>query len=304
MSTGRVIVVGVDGSENNRPAIGWAAKRAALERVPLLLMHAVQRPVSGGFTAPDLSAYRAIPDSVTEMLEGFAADVRKIAPHVDVSTNVVVNAPAVELIERSKTAEMIVLGNRGRGGFSGLLLGSVGIHVSAHAHCPVVVVRSHAQEQTSPECDLVSRGQVVAGVDGSGLAEGALRFAFEEAYLRGTGITAVHVSPEPAVNTFADTPPLGYEVHGSMVEHRQRELAEALSGWRDKFPDVPVYPLVLEGSPGKELVRLSHGAELLVVGARGRGGFRGLLLGSVSQAAIHHAHCPVMVACAREASEQ
>jgi nucleotide-binding universal stress UspA family protein len=215
---------------------------------------------------------------------------RAIAPGIEVSTELVVCAAAARLIEESQDAAMIVVGSRGLGGFTGLLVGSVGVQVSSHAHCPVVVVRyGPPDEEPGP-----AAGRVVAGVDGSASSEAVLEFAFEEAAMRGAGLTVMHAWTAPVSTGPGDLLPLVYDVD-SVNEDEARLLSELLAGWQEKYPDVPVRRLVLHRPPAKELVRLSRGAELLVVGARGRGGFRGLLLGSVSHAAIQHASCPVAV---------
>jgi nucleotide-binding universal stress UspA family protein len=132
------------------------------------------------------------------------------------------------------------------------------------------------------------------GVDGSPASDSALGFAFEEASLRGTGLTVVHAWTMPVSTGPGDILPLVYDIDEVNAEET-RLLAETVAGWQEKYPDVRVHRVVAHGAPAHELVQRSAGAELLVVGSRGRGGFRGLLLGSVSQAAIHHAQCPVAV---------
>jgi len=225
-----------------------------------------------------------------EMLAEAAAEARSIAPGVDVTTELVVCAPAARLIAESSEAAMIVVGNRGLGGFTGLLIGSVGIQVSAHAHCPVVVVRTGSADEVAGP----AAGQVVAGVDGSDRSEATLDFAFEEASLRGVGLTVLHAWIAPVSTGPGDMLPVVYDVD-VINEDEARLLAETLAGWQEKYPDVPVRRLLLHGPAARELIQLSRGAELLVLGARGRGGFTGLLLGSVSHAAIQHAACPVAV---------
>ena len=172
---------------------------------------------------------------------------------------------------------MIVVGSRGLGGFSGLLLGSVGVQLAAHAGCPVVVVRRDGRAD-GPEA-----GRVVVGVDGSHDADRAMRFAFEQASFRGVGLTAVHTYIWPDSTGPGDMLPLVYD-EDDLRDDERRLLAESVAGWTDKFPDVDVRRSVVRGTAAGVLTHLSHGAELLVVGSRGRGGFTGLLLGSVSQA--------------------
>jgi nucleotide-binding universal stress UspA family protein len=178
------------------------------------------------------------------------------------------------------------LGSRGMGGFVGLLVGSTAVHLSAHGRCPVLVVREVGDEA----------GPVVVGVDGSVMGEQAVGFAFAEAALRKAPLRALHAStwnaplpaPQDAAVPYANPP-------GALAGEEERLVSEALAGHRERYPEVPVEDQVVHGRTREALIEASHSAQLLVVGARGRGGFAGLLLGSVSQAVLHHAHCPVAV---------
>jgi nucleotide-binding universal stress UspA family protein len=139
-------------------------------------------------------------------------------------------------------------------------------------------------------------GRIVVGVDGSQSSERALATAFEESSLRGVGLTAIQAWTQP----YFDMPGSGASVPDSVVVdsfrgEEMRWLSEQLAGWREKYPDVDLRQVVQQGSPGGVISAASAGAELVVVGSRGRGGFKTLLLGSVSHAVLHHAHCPVMV---------
>jgi nucleotide-binding universal stress UspA family protein len=286
------IVVGVDGSEPSRIALEWAAREAALRQRPLRILHAFLWPATDAYLGPSPAGPPdgGLRNLAEELLADAATQARSAAPGIEVSTELAVCAPAARLVEESREAAMIVVGSRGLGGFSGLVLGSVGVQVSTHAHCPVVVVREGGPgEVLGPVA-----GQVVAGVDGSAATEATLRFAFEAASMRGAGLTVMHAWTAPISTGPSDVLPLVYDVD-AVNEDEGRLLAEVLAGWQEKYPDVPVRRLLLHRPPAKELMRLSHGAQMLVLGARGRGGFRGLLLGSVSQAAIQHASCPVAV---------
>src|SRR5690606_3692092 len=165
----------------------------------------------------------------------------------------------------------------------GLLLGSVAVGLGGHARCPLVVVRAvQDSEPTAP---------VVVGVDGSPLSDPALAFAFEAAAVRGVALEAVHAWRE-LVGDLDMATLLDWDA----IETEERALlAERLAGWAEKYPDVPVRRVVTRERPARVLVEQSRGAQLVVVGSRGRGGFTGLVLGSVSHAVLHHAHCPVAV---------
>ncbi|WP_007027177.1 universal stress protein, partial [Saccharomonospora iraqiensis] len=153
----------------------------------------------------------------------------------------------------------------------GALAGSTAVGTASHAVAPVVVVRSRAEGEEPP-----GDGPIVVGVDGSPLSGRAVGYAFEEAAVRRAPLVAVHAR--------ADVP-----------EGPRDPLAVGLAGWREKYPDVAVHPVTVREKPRPALLDHSATARLLVVGSRGLGGFRGLLLGSTSQALMHHARCPVMI---------
>jgi nucleotide-binding universal stress UspA family protein len=278
------VVVGVDGSSHQQKVIDWAASEARLRRRPLRLVHAFDWALLGmSYTArPYGVVQEELQANAARILERSLAIARHIAPDLDIDGRVVDGSPTAVLRDASRSAAVVVVGHRGRGGFAGLLLGSVAAQVAAHAACPVVVAREPDR----------AADRVVVGVDGSPLSDAALGFAFEEASLRGLGLTAVHAWSEPAV---ADaTLPLVYDL-GDLRDRAARLLSESLAGWREKYPDVDVLSQIVRGRPARVLVEAAAGAALLVVGSRGRGGFTGLLLGSVSNAVLHHAAAPVAI---------
>jgi len=204
---------------------------------------------------------------------------------VSVDTAVLVGPPIPTLIEESKAALLMVLGSRGLGGFTGILVGSTAVALAAHAQCPVAVVRGSR-----------ATGPVVVGVDGSPAGEAAVTVAFEEASLRGAELVAVHTWWEHASDAAyvaAIEPVLNWD---SLQLRGEEELAERLAGYQEKYPDVTVRRTVTRGRPVHNLLDLATEAQLIVVGSRGRGGFRGMLLGSTSQALVYHSPCPLIVA--------
>jgi nucleotide-binding universal stress UspA family protein len=158
------------------------------------------------------------------------------------------------------------------------------VQLAAHAECPVLVARGRADPA----------GDVLVGVDGSPAGEPAVGFAFDEAALRGTDLTALHAWTHPVRGEPGDLLPLVYDAADVEAEE-ERLLAEALAGWRDKYLDVTVRRQLVRGHTRQALIDATEQAQLVVVGSRGRGGFTGLLLGSVSQAVLHHAACPVAI---------
>ncbi|MET7425906.1 universal stress protein [Dactylosporangium sp. NPDC005555] len=290
MNDDRIVVVGADGSRAGLEAVTWAATVALQRRYRLDIVHAfawptVYAPMAGPVPAP---YEQGVQEAAERTLAEAAARAQTVAPGLEVRTDLQLQLPAAALVAASQHAAVVVVGNRGHGGFTGLLLGSVGIELATHAACPVVIVR-HEDRPAGPEA-----GRIVVGVDGSHDADRALQFAFEQASFRDTGLTAVHTYQWPASAAPGDMQPLVYDPDDLRAEER-RVLAESMAGWAGKYSDVDVRHSVVLGRPAAVLTELSAGAELLVVGSRGRGGFAGLLLGSVSQTVIRHAACPVAV---------
>jgi nucleotide-binding universal stress UspA family protein len=212
-------------------------------------------------------------EPLTHLVRGAAEHARSLAPEVDVSETVMIGGAVSVLEAESRAADLLVVGRRGSGGFLGMLLGSTAVSLAAHSRCPVLVVR-----EESPDT-----GPVVVAVDGSPEGERAVDFAFGEAALRQAELLAVHA-------WLPDHAPAG-----TGVESAERLLAQAVAGRREQYPDVAVRQEVLSGETREVLLDATRNARLVVAGARGRGGFAGMLLGSVSQALLHHAHCPVAI---------
>lgn len=293
MATTNVIVVGVDGSESAQNAALWAATEAKRRGLGLHLVYAWG--VTGGYYGGGLplpaGAFDSLEQEAQRVLGEVSDAVREVEPEVAVAGDAPCLAPIPHLVELSRTARMIVLGSRGRGGFAGMLAGSTTVAVSSHAHCPVAVIRG--QQRTGP---------VVVGIDGSKAGETAIEVAFEEAAQREVPLVALHAwSDSDYDSAFGSTRYLaGGGGHGEgpgegLAEDEQRVLSESLAGWQEKYPDVVVQRVVVRDRPRHQLLEWSRRAALVVVGCRGRGGFRGMLLGSTSQALIHHAQCPVLI---------
>lgn len=279
------IVVGVDGSDAGRAAIDLAIIEARLHRRPLRLVHAFVWPILGVYVGP---SPEGPPDG------GLAADAdrllaeavnhaRRAGPDLTVTGEVVTGAAAPVLLEEATRAHMLVLGSRGLGGFVGLLVGSVTVQVASHIQRPLLVARGDARE----------RGPVLVGVDGPASA-GAVEFAFAEAQARGADLVALHTWHRDLPEDVQEKLPLIYNAD-DVTAALTGQLSEWVAAARARHPGVRVREEVRRGRAAKTLVEASREAQLVVVGARGRGGFAGLLLGSVSQALLHHAECPVAV---------
>ncbi|MGB2572512.1 universal stress protein [Micromonospora citrea] len=288
MPMNRPVVVGVDGSPSSLVAAEHAARAAVLRRLPLHLVHGYLHPLGYGVPLNPYDLGLPAPtDESRRMLEKAAAELVDRWPGLTVQVRQVAGGPGASLVEASRHAALVVVGSRGLGGFAGLLLGSVGSQVAAHARCPVLVVRP--EEQPIPV-----DGPVLAGVDGSDGARRAVGYAAEEAALRGVPLVLVHVGPPDGDR------PVPEEVEESQAAYQAeavRLLAEASTAVRADHPELVVreHPVRAAGAV-QGLVAASGAASLVAVGTRGRGGFTGLLLGSVSQALVQHAHCPVLVA--------
>jgi nucleotide-binding universal stress UspA family protein len=283
---GRTVVVGVDGSEPARRAVQWAAQEAVRRRLPLRVVTAFEwlrgQPI-GHVGLGD--SYREIMHGVARRQLAEAVELAEQAqPALEVQSQLVVGFPIPVLTAVARQAELVVIGDRGLGGVTGLLLGSVAVALAAHAACPVVVVRGEA-EAPDPSAP------VVVGVDGSPTSEAALAFAYEAASTRNVPLVAVHTWWDLLVD-----PTMAPLLDWDAIENDEREvLAERLAGWGEKYPDVRVQRLVARDHPAHALVEQSLRAQLVVVGSRGRGNVAGLVLGSVSHAVLHRAHCPVAV---------
>ncbi|MEV4121534.1 universal stress protein [Micromonospora sp. NPDC049645] len=284
----RPVVVGVDGSPSSLVAAEHAARVALLRSRPLLLVHAYLHPFGYGVPLNPYDLGVPVPsEEAQQMLERTAAELVDRCPGLTVEVRQVAGGPGATLIEESRRAELVVVGSRGLGGFAGLLLGSVGAQVAAHAHCPVLVVRP--DEQPIPV-----DAPVLVGVDGSEPSRRAVSYGADEAALRDVPVVLVHVGPPGEGRTVPE------EIEESQAAYQAegaRLLADASAEVRAEHPGLVVreHPVRAAGA-AQGLIEASGSASLLVVGTRGRAGFAGLLLGSVSQAAVQHAHCPVLVA--------
>jgi nucleotide-binding universal stress UspA family protein len=280
------IVVGVDGSEHSEYAVRWAANEAQRRNAPLQVLYAYEWAWHGAqFTnMPPIEAEAKA--HADEVVGAAVAEARYTASDVDVIGQAVRGKPAEVLLNAGRAAAMIVMGSRGHGGFVNLLLGSVSQQVTTHATCPVVVVHGPAASTDGP---------VVVGVDIAAEAGTALAASFDAASARGCSLVAVHAYTPPSPPWGSGVAPVVRDTTEIEVEERKR-LVDVVNSWSDKYPGVKVESLIAKGQPADVLVGVSKGAQLVVVGARGHGGFAELLLGSISQQVVQHAKCPVLVA--------
>ncbi|MFI9025216.1 universal stress protein [Streptomyces sp. NPDC053560] len=282
------LVVGVDGSNASLDAVDWGADAAARYGIPLRIVYASRWERYEGHL-PDWSTERPSERVMEETIVGVAAErASRRVPELDVTTYLAPDEPVEALLAEGQRAKAVVVGHRGRGRLTSLLLGSVGLGVAARAHCPVIVVRGRTGNIRGEAC------KVALGVSERAAGTTAATFALEEAALRHCTVEAVH-----AWRCAGTEVPEQCGAHGEYRAEHERRAAELMDGVLNKpvaaFPQVTVEYRTVEGAPGTVLVAASHAADLLVVGAHRRQGHAGLQLGLVNHTVLHHAQCPVAV---------
>jgi nucleotide-binding universal stress UspA family protein len=282
------IIVGVDGSAPSKVAVDWAARDASLRELSLTIIYISPSPI--------MAADIPMPVNLTERLEKHghsvlsearrtAEDAAEGSSPMTIDTEMVRAAVLPTLIDRSKDADLVVVGCRGLGAIGRRLLGSVSSGLLHHAHCPVAVI--HDEDPMMPH---PSEAPVVVGIDGSPASEQATAIAFEEASRRGVDLVAVHAWSD--FSAF-ELPATGSE---ELEKEAEETLGERLAGWQERYPDVSVRRVVSLDKPAHQLLEQSESAQLTVLGSHGRGGFAGMLLGSVSSAVAQSARMPVIIA--------
>jgi len=282
------VVVGFEGNEGHA-ALEWAAKEAIARSAPLTVLHAYSPEVSfpwGYDYAVPTGDLQQLAEQASTNAAGVLADaasyLRDRHPELLVSTSLATASAAASLVLASEECSTLVVGKRASHHWP-QSLGSVSLAVAAHAACPVVVVPIAAEQARTQE--------VVVGVESSPECADAIGFAFAYASSRGVGLTAVHC-------WWVDLsvlPPSMIAHWNDIDANEQAAVDAALAPWAARYPQVEVTRVMAAPDPATALCAASEGAELLVVGSRGRGGFASLLLGSVSRKVLQHATCPVAV---------
>ena len=293
MTMQSTIVVGVDGSWRRTGALDWALNEALIRRTPLRAVHVVDDRLPPYFGPIEVDGEiftpAAVDDQAAQLVSEVAAHVAAADPHLDLDADIKMGPPAQILAELSATAQMLVVGRRGLGAFSRLLIGSTSDAVANHAQGPVVVVPDSWEPQRHHATP------IVVGVDGLDQSEAALEFAFEAAAVHDVPLRMVHIWDVPNVYTW-DTPGIN-GVHDQLEEMARRRLDEVAEQWHRKHPEVDIQQQVRRSHPVLGLIdaAVSADAQLLIVGGHQQNRFTGLLLGSVARGVLHHAPCPVAV---------
>ena len=280
------IVVGIDASAGAAAALRWAVADAATHKASVRLICAYQRSVE----YEPMLMWSGLPDSEVQHSRSVAEDVVtkaiKLAAELDGGVHVQGEAidgnPVPVLTDESHRGSLMVLGSRHRSAVEASVLGSVSTGVAARSACPVVVLGG-------PAALANENPAVVVGVDGTEESELLLSFAFDHASRHRIPLRALLFWHPDLLATML------WRAEPAAPTRAALWLSEALAGWREKYPDVDVSTAVIRDHPAAGLAACASSAQLLVVGTRGRRALVGTLLGSVSQAVLHHATCPVAV---------
>jgi nucleotide-binding universal stress UspA family protein len=268
------VIVGVDGSPESMRATEWAAREATTHSTSLRIVAVPALP-------PRMSPNPGTRETVANMIEhamtrALAASASRAAecePKLAIETQLLPGSPAGALVDCAPQALMLVVGSRGVGGFSAMILGSVSRYVATHAGCPVVVAR----EETT-----AAHREVVVGIHDPAQSAAALGFAFEEAALRQARLLAVHAW-SPAF--------LG---GGDSQAGEDGRMEALLAPWREKYPSVDARAEVMHAHPGRVLAGASARADLVVLGRHAPGEPHTPGVGSVTHSVLSHAHGPVV----------
>ncbi|WP_037603612.1 universal stress protein [Streptacidiphilus rugosus] len=282
--TARPVLAATDGSPQSLAAVRWAAQEAVRRGAALRLVHVWPQPV--GVYLEQLQAEGAA------LLADVQQQVVAEHPELEVDTVLLGASPVPGLVDAAADGQLLVLGSRGLGGFTGLLMGSVSLTVAGRSPIPVVVLRPGGQDVDGTPTS--AKGDVVVGVGAGDAAEEVLEFAFSRAAERGARVIAVYGWDVPAVWAGPGAIATPFD-SGLLRSAAEQHLAEALDPWRQKYPQVPVEARAEVGGAAKALVDASGDADIVVIGRRIRRHAAGGHLGAVAHAALHHAQAPVAV---------
>lgn len=274
-------LIGVDGSEHGRRALDWGLSRASARGAAVELLYVAD----DSFLSESVAFLSEAQRASEQMLEAERQYALSTGFTGSITGTAVVGHPIAEIEEASRRAALVVLGAHSGGRFSGSVFGTRAVKVAAVAHCPVAVIPREAGADPAP--------RVVVGVDGSGASRRAISFAADEASRRGIPLVAVYAWMPPL------TPGLEYLWSEELVDSQRSAAEEAIAigvaGLASQHPDLQVERKIVQSPPVSALLGEASGAELLVVGSRGRGGISRLLLGSVSHGVLQALPCPTIV---------
>ncbi|WP_181766050.1 universal stress protein [Streptomyces albidus (ex Kaewkla and Franco 2022)] len=279
------VVVGIDGSEPSLRALDMAAEEAGRRGLALEMVYSAGWPKRSRVpvTESDLERIRV---AAAAVLDEAGQRAQAVVPGLRTVPSVHTEALAADaLVRASRTAPLTVVGTRGHGGFSGLLVGSVSLRAAAHSEGPLLVVGDSRESRSA------DHGTVLVGLPSD--ADGAaVRFGFEEAARRGASLRVLHGWTQPRMPGRLQLPP-------REAQQARESAAELVRGVvapvAKDHPDVKVSADEQGGSQAATLIEASRSADVLVIAVHRRSRRLGLQLGPVAHAVLHHAHCPVLI---------
>lgn len=290
------VIVAVDGSPAAGNAVDWAADEATLRGVDLEILHAWEWKA---YEASDWYGH-LLHNQSTETVHTAAERARHRRPDLHVTTTIE-HGPAEDVLTgATERAGLLVMGNRGRGGFTGMLLGSVSQAVAAEAHCPLLVVRASEDGSAQPPFDedyfRIDTHPVVVGISGESCLP-AVEAAFAAATRRKQRLHAVHAWSFPDMPVYGIAGAAGPTADAIRVCQQNGEaiLSRTLVDVRDEYKDIEVREDVVNGQRAHAMVEASRGASMVVIATHHREGKIGRRLGPVTHALLHHAHAPVLL---------
>ncbi len=275
------IVAGVDGSGRSLRAVIWAAHEAVLRGSTLRLVHSLPR-WEGDFPVFPPGRFEEARRHGVAAVEEARSLANDIYPDLEISTALPMGTPAQVLLDEAASAHSVIVGAKGAD-VGNMLLGSTTLQLVGHTPCPVVVVGHPA----------AGHGRVVVGYDGSSASTRALEYAFGEASLRTARLRVVSALGMPQGWPRHLLRPLPED--NDEVAERRQQVEDQLVPLRELYPGVTVEVHVHRLDPVPVLTDATHKADLVVVGSRGRGGFHGLAVGSVTHKLMHFVGCPMVV---------
>ncbi len=284
------VIVGVDGRPAAHAALLWATEVAARRGERLRIVHGLETPmVTGTYSGTERhQADERAREAGRRLLDESVEHARALRPELEVATVLASEGAPEVLLDEARHGDLIVVGSRGLGAIRAIMLGSVSVRTSAHAPCPVIVV---------PETATQHRGRIVVGVDGSESSRRALRFALRHALLVDASVEVVNSWEVPLPQDSESQATDARSLHEEVFDRQSEEivagvLAEVID---DETEDLDISAVRMQSDPVKALLDAGREAELIVVGSRGRGGVRGLVMGSTSQEVLRQARVPVAV---------
>lgn len=276
------VVVGVDGTTGADRALAWAASEAARRGDRLRVVHAWTYAIGGHAAVAETHELLAVASQ--RLLDRAVARAHTLVPASVAVDSLLARRPAaLALTEAAEPGDLLVVGAGEHGALASVLLGSVADACLRHAHTPVALIRPDNAGASGP---------VVVGVDGSPASTHALEFAVDAARRRHVPVHVLHAWQPPWSTELAGT--VGTAAERAIADGAAELLGDAVAAVRHQT-GVVVVPRLVRGPAAASLLDEAATASLLVLAARGAGGFRGLLLGSVTSRVVHASPCPVVV---------